>query len=177
MQADEQATSAITAASVQDLREGVHILSRKLERLMDLYIAQDVEREDYLVRRRSLMLEKKSLEERIALLERDAGYWLEPMRTFISEAKQAGIIALQENLSAKKDFLQKIGSNPRLAARRLMLDPREPWQFLAHSHPRPAPAAADPSDSDFVLLCSPYWTSSELPIGLVLKVIYSLVVF
>ena len=102
MNEDEQATTANTTTSVQALREEVHLISRKLERLMDLYIAQDVEREDYLARRRSLVLEKKSLEERIALLERDAGYWLEPMREWLTVASTLSEAAYSGDLPSRK---------------------------------------------------------------------------
>ena len=46
--------------------------SRNLDRLTDLYVAQDIDRENYLSRRRKLLSEKKSVEEQIARLERNA---------------------------------------------------------------------------------------------------------
>ena len=37
-----------------------------MERLTDVYIAQDIERESYLERRRTLVSEKKTIDEQIA---------------------------------------------------------------------------------------------------------------
>src|SRR3989344_2927483 len=146
IKADEQATTANTTTSVQALREEVHLISRKLERLMDLYIAQDVEREDYLVRRRSLVLEKKSLEERIALLERDAGYWLEPMREWLTVASMLDEAAYSGDLPSKKSALQKIfGSNPHLRGRHVQETAPPPRAAL-----RAARASYASSDSSFI---------------------------
>ncbi len=115
---DERDSSKETAASVQALREEVHTLSRKIDRLTDLYIAQDIEREDYLKRRRALVLERKSVEERIALLERDAGYWLEPMRTWVNDASLLDEAAKSKDIPSKKSSLRKIfGSNLHLEKR------------------------------------------------------------
>src|SRR3989344_441440 len=63
---DKEAADAIKTASgaVQGLREHVAELSRNLARLTDVYVAQDIERDAYLGRRRSLLSEKKSVEER-----------------------------------------------------------------------------------------------------------------
>ena len=61
-------------------------IDRQLERLTDVYIAQDIERETYLERRRALMSEKKTIEEQIARLGRDVCAWLEPMREWVKDA-------------------------------------------------------------------------------------------
>jgi len=137
---DAQASDSLA----RDLRDQVKVIEDKIDRLLDSHLDGLIEKDEYAAKKKKFLNHKIDLEEKIATISRKGDYWLEPMRTFISEAKQAGIIALQENLSAKRDFLQKIGSNPRLAARRLMLNPREPWRILADSHPRP-----DPSSSDF----------------------------
>jgi len=58
---------------------------------------------------------------------------LEPAKKFILDSKQAEIIALQENLFEKKDFLKKIGSNRILRERELVFEPRGAWQILLKS--------------------------------------------
>ena len=115
---DELTSSHDTSASVQELRERMHEISRKLDRLTDLYIAQDIERADYLSRRRPLVLEKKSVEDHMALLERNAGYWLEPMRAWVKDASLLDEAAKSKDLPSKKSSLRKIfGSNLHLEKR------------------------------------------------------------
>ena len=112
---DEKTSSLKNAAFIQELREKVHDISRKLDRLTDLYIAQDIEREDYLARRRTLVLEKKSVEEQAARLEANAGAWLEPIREWVKDASLLDEAAISEDVPSKKSSLQKIfGSNLHL---------------------------------------------------------------
>src|SRR3989338_10733776 len=76
------------------------------------YVAQDIEREDYLKRRRSLMSDKKSVEEQIARLEHTPSAWIEPTRDWIKDATILDEIAKTDDLPSKKISLQKIfGSN------------------------------------------------------------------
>ena len=138
-------------ALARDLRDQVVAIEGKIDRLLDSHLDGLIAKDEYVAKKQSLLNRKIDLAEKLSQISRKGNYWLEPMRTFISEAKQAGIIALQENLSAKRDFLHKIGSNPRLRARELVLTPREPWRILTDSHPRPDPSGPD---FDFVLSCS-----------------------
>jgi len=107
---DREAQTATQTASeaVQGLRERVAELSRHLARLTDVYVAQDIERDDYLARRRALMSEKKTLDEQIAKLEQAPTLWVEPVRNWILDASRLGEIAKSEDYASKKLPLQKI---------------------------------------------------------------------
>ncbi len=128
---DKQSSSLQTNAFVQELRDKVHDISRKLDRLTDLYIAQDIEREDYLARRRVLVLEKKSVEEQCARQEANAGHWLEPMREWVKEASALAEVAHSENTPSKKSSLQKMfGSNLHLSHQEVAEIPSPPYAAL-----------------------------------------------
>ena len=60
-------------------------------------------------------------------------------------------MAKQENLSAKKDFLEKVGSNRFLLNRGISVTPFSDWGLLAHFHPPIAQSAAD-SEKHTILL-------------------------
>ena len=112
MQSDERDGSRTTANAVNNLRNQAHDIERKLDRLMDVYIAQDIERDAYLSKRRALMSDKRTIEEQIARLERDGNAWLEPMQEWINDARNLAEIQKDPSLPAKKSALQKIfGSN------------------------------------------------------------------
>ena len=86
--------------------------------LTDVYVAQDIERADYLERRRSLMSDKKSIEEQIARFERTPSTWIEPTRKWIKDASILDEISKTADLPSKKLSLQKIfGSNLLLHGR------------------------------------------------------------
>ena len=109
---EEHKNKHTASGAVQELRKEVQDISRNLSRLTDVYVAQDIEREDYLERRRSLMSEKKSIEEQIAHLLRTPSAWIEPTREWIKDASILDEIAKTDDLPSKKISLQKIfGSN------------------------------------------------------------------
>ena len=117
---DKEAADAVKTASgaVQGLRERVAELSRNLARLTDVYVAQDIERDYYLERRRALLSEKKSVEERIARLLRTPSAWIEPARNWIRDALILDEVAKTDDLPSKKISLQKIfGLNLKLKDR------------------------------------------------------------
>ena len=77
------------------------------------------------------MAEKKTKEEKLSDFERKGNHWLELTRNWILEANQAKNLALQDNFSSPKNYLKKIGSNRRLAAERLEIDFKKPFDLLA----------------------------------------------
>ncbi len=115
METDERDVGRTSAQAVASLREQMHDIERKLDRLTDLYIAQDIERDAYLAKRRALMSDKRTKEEHAARLERDGHAWLEPMRSWIHEAENLAQMQNDPSLPAKKSAIQKIfGSNLQL---------------------------------------------------------------
>ena len=129
---DEKDITQTTSASVQAMRAKIAELDGKTARITDLFIEQDIEREEYLSRKRELMSEKKSLQERILLLERNGTIWLEPMRKWLKEAQMLEEIANSKDYPSKKSPLQKIfGSNLHLDAREARGIPASHWFSLA----------------------------------------------
>src|SRR3990167_7243898 len=117
---DAEANQAKNSVSkeVQELKIELEDISQNLARLTDVYVAQDIERDDYLERRRSLMSSKKSLEEKIMQISKTPTMWIEPTREWIKEAQILDEISKTANLPSKKLSLQKIfGSNLILKGR------------------------------------------------------------
>ena len=77
------------------------------------------------------MAEKKTKEEKLSDFERKGNHWLELTRNWILEANQAKNLILSENFLEIKNFLKTIGSNRRLAAGKLAIDFKNPWNYLA----------------------------------------------
>src|SRR3989344_4585425 len=128
---DEKETQSVAAASVQDLRAKVADIDGRINRLTDLYVEQDIGRDAYLERKRALMSERKSAEEQIARLERDATVWLQPMREWIDDASSLEETAKSDDLPSKKISLQKIfGSNLTLQSREARGVPKNQWLSL-----------------------------------------------
>ncbi len=138
MQEDERDVGRTSSQAVGDLREQMHSIERKLDRLTDLYIAQDIERDAYLAKRRALMSDKRTLSEHAARLERDGRAWLEPMRSWIHEAQSLAQTQNDPSLPAKKSAIQKIfGSNLQLTNQKLSGTAHPPYAALRAARQNP----------------------------------------
>ena len=114
-------------AFVGEKREEIRAINQKLQRLLDSYLDQDVDRNSYLVKKENLLSSKKTLEEQIARIQQTHNAWLEPMRNFILSAHQANSLINSENLEEKRSFLQKIGSNWTLQNKNASWEPHKEW--------------------------------------------------
>ncbi len=128
----------------QNLKSEISVYDKKLEKLLDVHLDEIISKEEYTSKKHKLLNNKIDISEKLADFEQKGNYWLEPMKLFILEAKQAEIIASKENLPAKRDFLKKIGSNRILRERELFFEPRGAWQILAKSALSARRALAEP---------------------------------
>ncbi len=128
---EEQKNKHTASEAVLELREEEQNISKNLTRLTDVYVSQDIERDDYLERRRSFMSDKKSVEEKIQRLLRTPSAWIEPTREWIKDALILDEIANTNDLPSKKISLQKIfGSSLTLQKREAFGNPLNPWAEL-----------------------------------------------
>ncbi|KKS56718.1 MAG: Recombinase [Candidatus Magasanikbacteria bacterium GW2011_GWA2_42_32] len=124
LEKDEKDGAHFSAVFVQESKEKTGVLSQKLQRLLDSYLEQDIEREVYLKKKAELMSEKKSLEERIITLEQQKTGWIEPLREWVKEAQTGVKIARGYDLISKKVIAKKLfGSNLLLSSQNLRLLP------------------------------------------------------
>src|SRR3989344_1563776 len=114
LEKDKNKDTQSSAAFVQETKNTIESIKTKLQRLLDSYLEQDIERETYLEKKAKFMSEKKLLEEKIIHLEQKKTGWIEPMREWIKQAENLPKIARENNLLDKKVMAKKIfGSNLR----------------------------------------------------------------
>lgn len=106
----------------------IRAINQKLQRLLDGYLEQDIEREIYREQKTKLLLEKKSLDEKMARIEQKQNDWLEPFQNWIKVASTLVKIARDSNPLEKKVVAKEIfGSNLRLASRAVRGEPVFPY--------------------------------------------------
>ena len=131
MEEDKRKGSFESSKIVADVQNRVYDLSEKIQRLLDVYLAQDIDRETYLRERSKLFSDKKNFEEKIEKLERDATHWLAPMQEWVNTASSLGKIAERNDLPSKKSSLQKIfGSNLFLHDKKVQENPSLPYETV-----------------------------------------------
>jgi len=130
----EQASSFHSdALFVQNLKNQIKSVEETLDKLLDAHLDNTITSEEYIAKKQKLLNQKIDFSEKLKDFERKGNRWLELSKQFILDSNQAIIIASEENLETKRDFLKKIGSNPRLASRSLFLDFKNPWRILAET--------------------------------------------
>jgi site-specific DNA recombinase len=128
---DEQEAARSPIRENQTLRSEIASVTEKLQRLFDAYLEQDIERNTYRSEKAKLLLHKRSLEEKMAGLNRGYLAWLEPLRGWIEDAANIGETAVSTDLTLKKSLAQKIsGSNAVLKNRRIEFTPTPPYASL-----------------------------------------------
>ena len=125
---DKDKSAQSVSAFVQEAGIKIRAIQTKLQRLLDGYLEQDIERETYREQKAVLLSEKKSLDEKMARIEQKQNDWLEPMKEWIKVATTLVKIARDSNLLEKKVAAKEIfGSNLRLASRAVRGEPVFPF--------------------------------------------------
>ena len=126
---DKAVSAQSVSAFVQESQNQIRAIQTKLQRLLDGYLEQDIEREIYREQKAVLLSEKKSLEEKMARIEQKQNDWLEPFQNWIKVASTLSKIARDNNLLQKKVAAKEIfGSNLRLASRAARGEPVFPYK-------------------------------------------------
>ena len=118
-------------ACVGETKQQIGTISDKLQRLLDGYLDQDIDRNDYVEKKATLMSEKKSLEEKITDLEHTQSHRLEPMREWIKTASNLNLIAAADLIPKRDAVRQVFGSNLTLTNRFITGRATAPWFFLS----------------------------------------------
>ena len=130
LEKDKKENAQSFGAFVKESENRIVSIKSKLQKLLDGYLEQDIEREIYRDEKAKLLSEKKTLEEKISALSQKRTGWIEPMEKWIKEAQNLEKIALEDNFLEKKVAAKEIfGSNLTLAARKVLEpEPKNPKQ-------------------------------------------------
>ncbi len=128
VETDKEKSAQSVSAFVLESQIKIRAIQTKLQRLLDGYLEQDIEREVYREQKAVLLSEKKSLDEKMARIEQKQNDWLEPFQNWIKVATNLVKIARDSNLLEKKVAAKEIfGSNLRLASRAVRGEPVFPF--------------------------------------------------
>ena len=114
---------------VQNLKSKLSETQEKLDRLVSLYLDNDIERSQYLERKDVLLRQKASIEESLQDFGHRRKNWLQPLRQFVLSLREAAELAKGDDALAWRDFFRKIGSNPSLKDKTMHFHTGELWEF------------------------------------------------
>ncbi len=105
---DERAEQGASDTIIEDLRGQVAQITAKLQRLLDSFLDELIDRQTYTHKKAELMSQKKSLEEKMSDLALGQCGWVEPMREWLDKAVSICSVAQTDDFSAKKSLLLEI---------------------------------------------------------------------
>ena len=118
-------------SEVSILKEQLAQIEAKLQKLLDIYLADALSTEEYAAKKQSLLSQKVALTERIIDFETKGLSWLEPAREFVKSLNQAAKLIDKNNLSELPTFLKNIGSNHILRNRQFVFAPKIEYKLVA----------------------------------------------
>ena len=127
----EREETAASGSEVQNLSDQVKANEARMEKLVSTYLDGDVPKEMYLKRKDALMRVLAALKEQKKDFERGRKNWVEPLREWILDMKQANFLSSSTDLIAIKSFVQKIGTNPTVRCKSPHFGFPPPSQFAA----------------------------------------------
>lgn len=111
-------------------------IAAKLQKLLDAYLEELIDRDAFTEQKRKLMEEKKTLQEQIAASERGQSHaWLEPFRKWNLTLKTLSETVHAGSLEEKRTLAQEVfGSNLFLDSKKARGSALKPGSLLTESH-------------------------------------------
>jgi site-specific DNA recombinase len=132
---EEKKQAAQTAARLAaQKRDEIEKINARLQRLLDSFLDELIDRETFAAEKAKLMSQKKTLEEQKARLMAGRADWLEPFQSWILTAKNGGEIAVSGSLQEKRVLALKVfGSNLVLDSKKARGSCVKPWSLLVEN--------------------------------------------
>ena len=131
LEKDELKAKEETKILVQNLKKELAEIETKLEKLLDVYLAEVISTEEYTARKQKILTQKLELQEKIKDFGQRGLSWLEPAREFILKLNYAEKLLNSENYQEMKTFLKNIGSNHILQNQKLSFCWKFPFNLAA----------------------------------------------
>ena len=128
---DEAQAKEEARTEAETLKGELATLDNQLEKLLNLYLADQLSTDEYAAKKNSLTSGKVRVEEKITDIEHKGVSWLEPAREFVISLNQAANLLSHNDLGGMTAFLKNIGANHFLRNRQFEFEPKTPWDLAA----------------------------------------------
>ena len=123
--------TATARSTVHGKQAEIAEIGVKMQRLVEAYLEQLIDRPMLASQKAELLARKKTLQEQIEACEDNNKVWLEPYRNWIQTAKNMGKIAVSGSLIEKKAAAAQVfGSNLYLDSKKARGSASKPWSLL-----------------------------------------------
>ena len=115
----------------QNLSNKITETEEKLDKLVNLFLDDLIDKDTYVSKKNQLVKTKADLIQKSKGFGKKADNWIEPMQEWVNDAHLAEKLASSKDLSAIKSFVGKIGTNRLLLDKKVLLQWEKPWELMA----------------------------------------------
>ena len=156
----EQTSTSSSQSDVHNLSKRIKADEERMEKLVGAYLDGDIPKEIYLTKKDTTMRSLATLKEKLKDCERRGNNWVEPLREWVLDTKQAAFLSSSDNFSEIASFVQKIGTNHTVRDKSARFSVPSPSHFVAERKalfllPAPTARAVVGLTSEEVLNCAP----------------------
>ena len=139
----EREETSVSQSEVQNLSAKIKAGEERMDKLVSAYLDDDVPKEIYLTRKDDVMRSLAALKTKKKDFERGRNQWVEPLREWVLDTKQAAFLSSSDNFHEIASFVQKIGTNPLVRDKTARFAVLAPSEFVASRRAffSPTPAA------------------------------------
>src|SRR3989344_4178633 len=102
-----------------------------MQKLVSIYLDGDIPKNIYLAKKDALMRSSAALQEKKKDFERGRKNWVEPLREWILDTKQALILGSSDDLHEISIFVRKVGTNPTIQSKSMQFRASPPSENAA----------------------------------------------
>ena len=143
----EDIEASDSAQGEQQLSNKLSASESRLEKLVSTYLDGDIPKATYLKQKDAIMRDTLALREEMKAVAGRRNTWVEPLREWVKDTKQAAFLSSSDNFSEIAAFVQKIGTNHAVRDKTAHLTVPPLHALVAAWQPRLSRAAATPPRS------------------------------
>lgn len=146
---------SVSKSEMQNLDSQINAGQARLEKLVSAYLDEDIPKAIYLKKKDELMRACAALEQKKQDFAGGKNQWVEPLREWIKDTKQANFLASNPDFKEIKIIVQKIGTNPKVRDKSVRFSVSAPFCFAAKRRAALASAALKNTGGGSAALINP----------------------
>ena len=118
-------------SGAQNLSDTIKASEARLEKLVGSYLDGDIPKDIYIKKKDEIMRATLTLKEEKKDFDTKGNDWVEPLREWILDTKQANFLSSSDNFEEIASFVKKVGTNPTVRDKSAHFGVPAPYRFVA----------------------------------------------
>jgi DNA invertase Pin-like site-specific DNA recombinase len=127
----EKAENTASQSGVQNLSDSIKASEARMDKLVESYLDGDIPKDLYLKKKDEIMRATLTLKEKKKDFAHQGNNWVEPLREWILDTKQATFLSSSDDFSEIAAYVKKVGTNPLVRDKSARFGASAPSQFVA----------------------------------------------